>query len=124
MSADAARGKLMSRNGINRAAVGGGATPLDSPRYRLPTTSGHASSWLLERAEAAAKQEQQGFVDSFKKVDERRAAIGRWCGGRSVFRFSTNHSGRKRVPGSRLHARSARAGLDSCAIARRATTFW
>jgi hypothetical protein len=39
------------------------------PRYRLPTTSGHASSWLLERAEAAAKQEQRDFLAEFKKVD-------------------------------------------------------
>ena len=39
-------------------------------------------------------------------------------------RFSTNHSGHKRASGSRLHARSARAGSDSRAVARRAATFW
>jgi hypothetical protein len=39
-------------------------------------------------------------------------------------RFSTNHSGHKRAPGSRLHARSARVGSDSRAVARRAATFW
>ena len=39
-------------------------------------------------------------------------------------RFSTNHSGHKRASGSRLRARSARAGSDSRAVARRAATFW
>jgi hypothetical protein len=39
-------------------------------------------------------------------------------------RFSANFSDHKRASGSRLRARSARAGLDSCAVARRATTFW
>ena len=39
-------------------------------------------------------------------------------------RFSTNHSGHKRASSSRLRARSARAGSDSRAVARRAATFW
>ena len=39
-------------------------------------------------------------------------------------RFSTNHSGHKRASGSRLRARSARAGSDSRAVARRAATCW
>ena len=49
------------------------STPRRRPRYRLPTTSGHASSWLLQRNEAVAKQEQQDFENAFKTVDERRA---------------------------------------------------
>eukprot|EP01046_Picozoa_sp_COSAG06_P030464 COSAG06_NODE_2894_length_6125_cov_53.442748_3_plen_168_part_00 len=39
-------------------------------------------------------------------------------------RFSANFSDHKRASGSRLRARSARAGLDSCAVARRAATLW
>ena len=54
----------------NRAA-GGAKLPgevrssVDAPSTpRLPTTSGHASSWQ-QRAEAAAKQEQQDFLAAF-----------------------------------------------------------
>ena len=39
-----------------------------SPRYTLPATSGHASRWQ-QRAEAAAKQEQQDFLAAFSRVD-------------------------------------------------------
>ena len=39
-------------------------------------------------------------------------------------RLSANFSDHKRASGSRLRARSARAGLDSRAVARRAATFW
>ena len=38
-------------------------------------------------------------------------------------RFSANFSDHKRASGSRLRARSARAGLDSCAVARRAAVL-
>jgi hypothetical protein len=58
----------------NRAA-GGAKLPgevrssVDAPSTPwLPTTSGHASSWQ-QRAEAAAKQEQQDFLAAFSKVD-------------------------------------------------------
>ena len=49
------------------------STPRRRPRYRLPTTSGHASSWLLQRNEAVAKQAKQDFENAFKRVDAARA---------------------------------------------------
>ena len=45
-------------------------TSTKSPRYRLPTTSGHASSWQ-QRAEAAAKQEQQDFLEAAARATGR-----------------------------------------------------
>ena len=49
------------------------STPRRRPRYRLPATSGHASSWLLQRNEAVAKQAQQDFENAFKTVDAPRS---------------------------------------------------
>ena len=49
------------------------STPRRRPRYRLPATSGHASSWLLQRNEAVAKQAKQDFENAFKRVDAARA---------------------------------------------------
>jgi hypothetical protein len=63
----------MSRKAAGRCEAA--STPRRRPRYRLPTTSGHASSWLLQRNEAVAKQEKQDFENAFKRVDERRAAM-------------------------------------------------
>ena len=51
------------------------STPRRRPRYRLPTTSGHASRWLLQRNEAVAKQAKQDFENAFKRVDAARAAM-------------------------------------------------
>ena len=42
-------------------------------RYRLPTTSGHGSTWFQQSQEAAAKQAQQDFENAFKTVDVARA---------------------------------------------------
>ena len=37
-------------------------------RYRLPTTSGHGSTWFQQSQEAAAKQAQQDFENAFKTM--------------------------------------------------------
>jgi hypothetical protein len=74
----------MSRNGIRQQEVRSSdapPTPRRRPRYRLPKTSDDdwpttvAGDLLRERFEARAKKEQQDFVNAFKRVDERRAAM-------------------------------------------------
>jgi hypothetical protein len=42
-------------------------------RYRLPTTSGHGSTWFQQSQEAAAKQAQQDFENAWKTVDAPRS---------------------------------------------------
>ena len=68
-----------------------------------------------------------------KERNREREEEGRQKAGREVcvaadalrkLRFSANFSDHKRASGSRLRARSARAGSDSRAVARRAATFW
>eukprot|EP01046_Picozoa_sp_COSAG06_P038622 COSAG06_NODE_4474_length_4217_cov_11.624089_4_plen_106_part_00 len=84
----------------------------------------------------------QGKYERSVEIEQNRPAgrdnVNSWSGSRQVdevcvcvatdalrkLRFSTNHSGHKRASGSRLRARSARAGSDSRAVARRAATFW
>jgi hypothetical protein len=60
---------MESGSGEVRSSVDAPPTPRRRPRYRLPTTSAHVSSWLQQRKEAAAKQEQQDFLTAFRKVD-------------------------------------------------------
>jgi hypothetical protein len=71
----------MSRNGLRQRGhvacsvclFGAALVLFGAVRYRLPTTSGHGSTWFQQSQEAAAKQSQQDFQNAWKTVDAPRS---------------------------------------------------